>query len=187
MLLDALDGDRAAATDWLWAGGKEALASWGLSPDLPRDQWEAALPPSHLTWLRSLALTHREGDYLFVHAGIRPGVPLADQSPDDLLTIRQPFLASEQGSGAGRGAWAFVVAVGRNRHQPNRARYRSGNGWEADLRRLGGRSGRTTGDVTTSFASSVITGANVYRTSPFSCRVRSGGPRQCHGIVMSQY
>ena len=94
MLLAALAGDRPAATDWLWAGGKEALASWGLSPDLPRDQWEAALPPSHLTWLRSLALTHREGDYLFVHAGIRPGVPLVDQSPDDLLTIRQPFLAS---------------------------------------------------------------------------------------------
>ena len=94
MLLAALAGDRPAATDWLWAGGKEALANWGLSPDLPRDQWEAALPPSHLTWLRSLAMTHREGDYLFVHAGIRPGVPLVDQSPDDLLTIRQPFLAS---------------------------------------------------------------------------------------------
>src|SRR5271168_1601831 len=86
MLLAALAGDRPAATDWLGAGGKEALANWGLSPDLPRDQWEAALPPSHLTWLRSLAMTHREGDYLFVHAGIRPGVPLVDQSPDDLLT-----------------------------------------------------------------------------------------------------
>ena len=44
MLLDALAGDRAAATDWLWAGGKEALASWGLPPDLPREDWEAALP-----------------------------------------------------------------------------------------------------------------------------------------------
>ncbi len=32
MLLDALDGDRAAATDWLWAGGRDALVSWGLSP-----------------------------------------------------------------------------------------------------------------------------------------------------------
>jgi serine/threonine protein phosphatase 1 len=94
MLLAALAGDRPAATDWLWAGGKEALANWGVSSDLPRDQWEAALPQSHLTWLRSLVLTHREGDYLFVHAGIRPGVPLMDQSPCDLLTIRQPFLAS---------------------------------------------------------------------------------------------
>src|ERR1700679_2953336 len=44
MLVDALDGDRAAATDWLWAGGKEALTSWGLSPDLPREEWQSALP-----------------------------------------------------------------------------------------------------------------------------------------------
>ena len=88
-----------AATDWLWAGGKQALESWGLPPDLPSSEWEAALPLPHLTWLRSLALTHLEGDYLFVHAGIRPGVSLADQSPDDLLSIRQPFLAFEKDLG----------------------------------------------------------------------------------------
>ncbi len=99
MLLDALDGDRAAATDWLWAGGKQALPSWGLDPDLPRDQWEAALPPAHLAWLRGLALTHHEGDYLFVHAGIRPGVPLVRQSREDLTTMRQPFLSTEQDFG----------------------------------------------------------------------------------------
>ncbi len=99
MLLDALDGDRAAATDWLWAGGKQALPSWGLDPELPRDQWEAALPPAHLAWLRGLALTHHEGNYLFVHAGIRPGVPLAQQSRDDLTTIRHPFLSTEQDFG----------------------------------------------------------------------------------------
>ncbi len=39
MLLEALAGDRAAATDWLWAGGKAALASWGLDPELPREAW----------------------------------------------------------------------------------------------------------------------------------------------------
>jgi serine/threonine protein phosphatase 1 len=100
MLLDGLSGDRAAATDWLWSGGKEALASWGLAPDLPREAWEAALPASHVAWLRGLALTHYEGTYLFVHAGIRPGVPLADQSRDDLVTMRQPFLSTEQALGA---------------------------------------------------------------------------------------
>ena len=99
MLLDALSGDRAAATDWLWAGGREALASWGLPPDLPRDAWEGALPPTHIALLRGLALTHREGDYLFVHAGIRPGVALAQQTPDDLVTMRQPFLWSEDDFG----------------------------------------------------------------------------------------
>lgn len=99
MLLDAMDGDRAAATDWLWAGGKEALASWGLSPDLPREEWEAALPKNQVAWLRGLALTHRAGSYLFVHAGIRPGLPLAEQARDDLVSMRQPFLSTEQDLG----------------------------------------------------------------------------------------
>ncbi|HEY0183542.1 MAG TPA: metallophosphoesterase [Rhodopila sp.] len=99
MLLDALDGDRAAATDWLWAGGKEALPSWGLEPDLPREAWLEALPVEHVAWLRGLVLSHREGDYLFVHAGIRPGIPLASQSRDDLTTMRQPFLSTEQDHG----------------------------------------------------------------------------------------
>ena len=100
MLLDAMDGDRAAATDWLWAGGREALASWGLDADLPREAWETALPPSHVAWLRGLVLSYREGDYLFVHAGIRPGVPLAEQVRDDLVTMRQPFLSNEQNHGS---------------------------------------------------------------------------------------
>lgn len=100
MLLDALDGDRAAATDWLWAGGKAALASWGLDPELPREAWAAGFPPSHLAWLRGLRLRHREGDYLFVHAGVRPGVPIENQSRDDLVTMRQPFLSTEQALGA---------------------------------------------------------------------------------------
>jgi serine/threonine protein phosphatase 1 len=99
MLLDGLAGDRAAATDWLWAGGKAALQSWGLDPELPREQWEAALPADHVAWLRGLALTHHEGCYLFVHAGIRPDVPLAEQTRDDLVTMRQPFLSTEQDLG----------------------------------------------------------------------------------------
>jgi serine/threonine protein phosphatase 1 len=99
MLLDALDGDRAAATDWLWAGGNEALASWGLAADLPREEWEPALPPGHVRWFRGLSLTHREGNYLFVHAGVRPGVPLVEQSRDDLVSMRQPFLSTEQDLG----------------------------------------------------------------------------------------
>ncbi len=100
MLRDALDGDRAAATDWLWAGGKAALASWSLDPELPREQWEAALPAAHVAFLRGLKRMHREGNYLFVHAGIRPGVMLAQQTLDDLVSIRQPFLWTEQNLGA---------------------------------------------------------------------------------------
>jgi serine/threonine protein phosphatase 1 len=99
MLLEALAGDRAAATDWLWAGGKAALASWGLDPELPREAWPTSLPADDIAWLRGLSPLHREGSYLFVHAGIRPGVALADQAKDDLLTIRQPFLSAEQDFG----------------------------------------------------------------------------------------
>ncbi|MGE5548335.1 MAG: metallophosphoesterase family protein [Solirubrobacterales bacterium] len=51
-----------------------------------------ALPPAHLRWLTRLRLTHVEGDYLFVHAGIRPGVALDAQDPHDLLWIRDDFL-----------------------------------------------------------------------------------------------
>lgn len=100
MLLDALAGDRPAATDWLWAGGEQALISWGLDPGLPREDWAAALPAGHVAWLRSLLLTHREGDYLFVHAGIRPGVPLSEQTAADLIGIRQPFLTTDRDFGA---------------------------------------------------------------------------------------
>jgi calcineurin-like phosphoesterase family protein len=96
MLLDALAGDRAAATDWLWAGGKAALESWGLDPELPREQWESSLPQAHVAFLRGLKRMHREADYLFVHAGIRPGVPLSAQALDDLVSIRQPFLWTDQ-------------------------------------------------------------------------------------------
>ena len=68
MLLQALDGDRAAATDWLWSGGREALPGWGVAADLPREDWAAALPAAHIAFLRNLKWSHREGDYLFVHA-----------------------------------------------------------------------------------------------------------------------
>ena len=99
-MLDALGGERAAGTDWLVQGGREALASWGIDPDGPREAWAEAVPAVHLAFLRGLALRHAEGGYLFVHAGIRPGVALAAQVAEDLLRIRQPFLYSEQAFGA---------------------------------------------------------------------------------------
>jgi serine/threonine protein phosphatase 1 len=97
--LTALSGDGAAATDWLHIGGDAALRSWGISTTAPRGEWRAGIPPGHLAFLESLAIDHHEGDYLFVHAGIRPGVPLDAQAEDDLLGIRQSFLASEQDFG----------------------------------------------------------------------------------------
>ncbi len=99
-MLNALSGERAAATDWLFAGGRAALESYGVDPDSPRDTWAASIPEPHVTFLRGLALHHREGGYLFVHAGVRPGVALDAQTREDMLRIRQPFLYTERDLGA---------------------------------------------------------------------------------------
>ncbi len=97
--LDALSGDRAAATDWLHAGGHVALQSWGVPAGTPRSEWRSLIPAAHVEFFGELSIDHRDGDYLFVHAGIRPGVPLSRQVADDKLGIRQSFLASEQDFG----------------------------------------------------------------------------------------
>ena len=99
-MLHALSGDRAAATDWLFAGGAPALQSYGIDPDSPRESWPEQVPPEHLDFLRGLTLTHRDGGYFFVHGGVRPGVPLEQQAREDLLRMRQPFLYSEMSFGA---------------------------------------------------------------------------------------
>ena len=100
MLIDALAGDRAAATDWLHSGGEATLASFGIAPGAPRETWATALPAALPAFLRALAPSHRTGGYLFVHAGVRPGVPLDRQATEDLVGIRQPFLSTEQDFGA---------------------------------------------------------------------------------------
>ena len=94
-MLDALGGEGAAMTDWMMNGGGAALRSWGGDPEAPRSTWPQAVPDDHLAFLRNLALSHREGGYMFVHAGVRPTVPLDAQSRQDLLSIRQAFLYSE--------------------------------------------------------------------------------------------
>jgi serine/threonine protein phosphatase 1 len=99
-MLHALSGDRAAATDWLFAGGAPALQSYGIDPDSPRESWPEQVPSEHLDFLRGLTLTHRDGGYFFVHGGVRPGVPLEQQAREDLLRMRQPFLYSEMSFGA---------------------------------------------------------------------------------------
>jgi serine/threonine protein phosphatase 1 len=99
-MLHALSGDRPAATDWLFAGGRPALESYGVDPDSPRESWPSGVPAEHLQFLRELTLTHREGGYFFVHGGIRPGVPLEKQVREDLLRMRQPFLYSDADFGA---------------------------------------------------------------------------------------
>lgn len=87
---------------WCRNGGVETVRSYaGAIPEGQEGDVAAlqlllarSLPPAHLRFLSRLPLTHSEGDYLFVHAGIRPGVPLEDQSPTDLLWIREGFLTT---------------------------------------------------------------------------------------------
>ncbi len=109
-VLSFLDGASDAA-GWLLNGGIETLASYGVDvPDTGFLTDEAensirvallnAMPERHLVFLRDLALMHREGDYLFAHAGVRPGVPVERQNPEDLLWIRGPFLTSTADLGA---------------------------------------------------------------------------------------
>lgn len=78
-------------------GGLETMASYGVTfPDRTRLQdvrllAEEAVPTEHVAFLRSLKLTHQADPYLFVHAGIRPSIPLNQQTEEDLVWIRQSF------------------------------------------------------------------------------------------------
>jgi len=94
LALDFLAG-RGDGTDWLDEGGAETVRSYGLDPGLPPERIVAALPEAHLTFLETLPLYLSLPGWLFVHAGIRPGLPLSEQSEDDLIWIRQPFLTSQ--------------------------------------------------------------------------------------------
>ena len=98
MMLDALGGGRQAAGHWLDNGGDATLESYrvGIEDQARPELWREAVPDLHLEWLHRLDLMHREGNYLFVHAGIRPGVALRSQAPDDLMWIREPFLSDRQ-------------------------------------------------------------------------------------------
>ncbi len=98
-MLATLEGDGAAAADWLWGGGRATLESWGIDPDSAREEWPRHFDPAVLRFLRRLHLYHQEGGYLFVHAGIRPGIAIEDQSREDLLRIRHDFLGSARDHG----------------------------------------------------------------------------------------
>jgi len=109
ILLEFLDGAEVGA-HWCTYGGLQTLESYGVRPLPIRGQPEefaaarvalaGKIPPAHVEFLRSLPLTHAEGGYLFVHAGLRPGVDLAEQDEHDLLWIRDEFLQADADFGA---------------------------------------------------------------------------------------
>jgi serine/threonine protein phosphatase 1 len=101
MMLAAVVGtDKEAPSHWLMNGGADSLLSWGISRAVPPAEWASRIPIQHLIFLRDLEISRQIGPYLFVHAGVRPGVKLALQSRQDMMWIREPFLSSRADHGA---------------------------------------------------------------------------------------
>jgi serine/threonine protein phosphatase 1 len=103
-MLRFIGGD-GNALGWVAYGGIATMFSYGVKPPDPvtdsaeilraRTELAKKLPPDHLDFLATLGRFHIEGDYLFVHAGLKPGVPIASQGDEDLLWIREEFLSSD--------------------------------------------------------------------------------------------
>lgn len=111
LALRYLFGEMEAGRHWFDYDGLDALADYGVVAADPgarddgslqflRERFAQALPQAHLAFFQALAVSHREGDYHFVHAGVRPGVPLVEQNAHDQMWIRARFLESDLDHGA---------------------------------------------------------------------------------------
>ncbi len=124
-MLGALS-DSGAVVRWMSFGGDATCRSYGLddpnlfhNPPALQPMLQAALPETHREFLNGLALYERIGGYLFVHAGVRPGIALAEQEPHDLIWIRDEFLTYD-------GPLPFHVVHGHTpARQPERRGYRT--------------------------------------------------------------
>ncbi|WP_100383117.1 metallophosphoesterase family protein [Bradyrhizobium canariense] len=100
--------DPAKLDEWRQFGGLQTLISYGIQPPLNPSAAEQpglirafieAMPHAHLKFLQSLKPSFLCGDFFFVHAGVRPGIPLGEQREADLLWIRNEFLDSDENFG----------------------------------------------------------------------------------------
>lgn len=119
MLLKFLH-DPSAGAAWCEFGGRETLRSYGvtLSTTPTIEEWEAVrqefsglLPSRHWAFLAETSSSLTFGDFFLTHAGARPGVPLEQQLPQDLMWIRSAFLDDKK-------RFAAMVIHG---HTPNDA------------------------------------------------------------------
>ena len=107
VLLEILSGKLGVLPSWLKFGGAECAQSYGIDVDALRQMDERAaldlvrskVPRGHREFLEGMADTFSFGDYLFVHAGIRPGIAITDQDRKDLRWIRDPFLSDAKEHG----------------------------------------------------------------------------------------
>lgn len=92
MMTHALEGGTGDALDqWLYLGGEETLVSYGAHPhDF------SAIPARHVEWLKQRPIGLDIGGFLFAHAGIHPGRPIAEQKTTDMLWIRDAFLDDQR-------------------------------------------------------------------------------------------
>lgn len=97
---------------WLDFGGRETMISYGVDRELLTvagpdfaEQMRRFVPRIHLDFMASFVDSLQIGDYVFVHAGIMPGVPIDRQDSRDMRWIRQPFLDDRRDHG-------FVVVHG---------------------------------------------------------------------------
>ena len=100
MMVRALSGEPQLLPDWLEYGGLSCAESYGIpqsrllgcDPDTIEFILKSAIPEAHIEFLADFLEFVQFGDYLFTHAGIRPGVPLKQQNARELRWIREPFL-----------------------------------------------------------------------------------------------
>lgn len=105
-LLEFLEKPSSYRT-WRRFGADETLLSYGVEPPsdtesamaFARDELAEKLPEPHLRFLQDLQPFVQIGAYHFVHAGVRPGLPLEDQSLEDMMWIRGEFLDCEDDFG----------------------------------------------------------------------------------------
>ena len=90
---------------WQNHGAPETLMSYGIKPpksddsdtlEALRSEFLEKCPEEHIRFFQTLPYSFVRGDYMFVHAGVRPGIPLEKQHPDDFLWIRDEFLSARQ-------------------------------------------------------------------------------------------
>ncbi|MGE3711028.1 MAG: metallophosphoesterase family protein [Hyphomicrobiaceae bacterium] len=104
-MLERFFADSCSLAQWCQFGGLETLASYGLDPKEVaagqifahakiHDAFMEAFPETHDEFFAGLQHSYSAGGYFFCHAGVRPGIPLERQRPNDLLWIREDFLHS---------------------------------------------------------------------------------------------
>ena len=98
MMLSFLGYHGHHGDSFLFNGGAATMDSYGVGEE---DLEHAAerLPEEHLKFYRNLSLSYLRPPYFFVHAGIAPARQLEEQDPEDMLWIRQEFIAREHSTG----------------------------------------------------------------------------------------